>query len=436
MKLNSDIRRLMLIFPPSTSLTHWEPMVCTPMGLAYLAAAAREMGYEVSCLDAVAEDHYQSFSISDTLCRYGLSFDQIMERVRQAQPDVVGISCIFSNQWPAVREIAARVKAEFPEMIVMSGGAHPTFMSERCMRDAPLDFIIRGEGEDSFLALLSRLKSERPVDDVDGLAWRDGDNIRINPKTGFIHDLDSMPFPAHDLLPSEKYFKAALPMAFNFMHPRNLPVVTSRGCPCSCTFCSSTNLWGSYRARSADSVLKELDWLVERFGVREIKFQDDNLTIDRKRAKALFQGMIERPYYLHWNTPNGIAVWTLDEELLGLMKRSGCFEITMAIESGNQEVLSKLINKPLKLDKIREVNRLARKAGIARGAYFIVGLPGETKAQIMDTVNFERELKLDFNGIFIYNPLPGSALFNECLERGFITVDNFFEAGNHYAMTL
>ncbi len=437
MSLRSDIKKVLFIFPPSTMPVDWEAMATTPMGIAYLAAVAREKGYEVTCLDAVSEDVYRVIPVGNRMCRHGLTYDQIITRVREVKPDVVGLSCIFSNQWPAVEELSRRIKAEDPDMVLVTGGAHPSFLAEQCMSRAPLDFIVKGEAEHSFIDLLDRLKAGRPVDEVDGLVWRDGETVRMNEKTGFIQDLDSLPFPAHDLLPTEKYFKLALPMAFNFMDPHNVPVVTSRGCPCRCTFCSSTHLWGyNYRTRSAANVLKELDWLVERFGVKEIKFQDDNLTVDKNRAREIFQGMVDRPYYLHWNTPNGIAVWTLDAEMLKLMRASGCFEITMAVESGNQEVLSKIIKKPLKLDKAREVSRQAREAGIARGAYFIVGFPGESRDQIMDTVRFERELELDFPVLFIYNPLPGSALFDECLKRGYITIDNFFEAGNNYQVSV
>jgi magnesium-protoporphyrin IX monomethyl ester (oxidative) cyclase len=179
-------------------------------------------------------------------------------------------------------------------------------------------------------------------------------------------------------------------------------------------------------------VLRELDWLVDKFGIEEIKVADDNLTVNRGRAMEIFQGMIERPYRLHWNTPNGIAVWTLDRKMLTMMKESGCYEITMAIESGNQKVLNDLIRKPLKLDKAREINRVARELGISRFAYFIIGFPGETKEQIMDTIKFARELRLDLGVIFIYNPLPGSELFAECLRRGYITEKSFFEVGNQY----
>jgi len=423
----------MLVFPPSTSLASWEPMVTTPMGIAYLASAVREAGYEVACLDTVVEAHRQETPITDTVSRFGLTYDQITDRISAWKPDLVGLSCIFSNQWPSTRELAKRIKAADPEVIVVAGGAHPTFLSELCMKDAPIDFIIRGEGEESFVDLLNRIRESRATNAVDGLVYRDGDSIRSNPKVSLIEDLDSISFPAHDLLDPERYFKIALPMAYTAINPRSVPIVTSRGCPCLCTFCSSTQLWGRrYRMRSSANVLRELDWLVDKFGVREIKMQDDNLTVDRGRAKEIFRGMIERPYRLHWNTPNGIAVWTLDKEMLTLMKDSGCYEITMAIESGNQKVLNQLVKKPLKLDRVREINAAARKLGISRLSYFIIGFPGETREQIMDTIKFSRELRLDLSVIFIYNPLPGSELFEECLKRGYITEESFFESGNQY----
>jgi anaerobic magnesium-protoporphyrin IX monomethyl ester cyclase len=433
MVYNSHIRRLMLVFPPSTSIAGWEPMVTTPMGIAYLASAAREAGYEVACVDAVVDAPYQETAINDTVSRFGLTYDQIMEKIAAWKPDLVGLSCIFSNQWPATREIAKRIKAANPDAIVVAGGGHPTFLSNLCMEDAPIDFIIRGEGEESFIDLLDRIRKGRALEEVDGLVYRDGDSIRANPKVSLIKDLDSIPFPAHDLLDPERYFKLALPMGYSMMNPRSVPIVTSRGCPCLCTFCSSTHLWGKqYRTRSARNVLLELDWLVDKFRIKEIKIQDDNLTVNRGRAMEIFYGMIERPYRLSWNTPNGIAVWTLDREILTMMKKSGCYEMTMAIESGNQKVLKDLIKKPLKLDKVREINKEARDLGIFRLSYFIIGFPGETKEQIMDTIKFARELRLDLCAIFIYNPLPGSELFEECLKKGYITEKSFFEIGNQY----
>lgn len=427
------IKKVLLIFPPSTTVTTWDPMVTTPMGIAYLAASLRERGYEVAALDTVAAAPYQIEYIAEHVGRVGLSYDEITARVEKERPAVVGISCIFSNQWPAVKELARRIKALDPDILVATGGTHPSFLPERCLRESELDFIMLGEADHSFPETLDRIRSGRPLSEQDGIAFRESDGIRVNPKTRWIQNLDELPFPAHDLLPPETYFRIGLPMGYSILSNRALPIVTSRGCPCRCTFCSSTNHWGkSYRPRSPEKVIEEIQWLVDRFGVQELKFQDDNLTANRNRARRIFQEMTRFHPRIHWNTPNGIAVWTLDDEMLGLMKESGCYELTLAIESGDQEVLSHLIRKPLKLEKVEEVNRLARRHGIFRVAYFIIGFPGETRAQIENTVRFSRKLQLDWCGIFIYNPLPGSELYEECLRRGYVTEDSFFEAGNQY----
>ena len=172
----------MLVFPPSTSLSTWEPMVSTPMGIAYLASAVREAGYEVACLDTVVEAPRQETSISDTVSRFGLTYEQIMDRIAAWKPDLVGLSCIFSNQWPATRELAKRIKAADPEVIVVAGGAHPTFLSELCMTEGAIDFIIKGEGEESFVDLLNRIRNGRATHDVDGLVYREGTPSGATPK--------------------------------------------------------------------------------------------------------------------------------------------------------------------------------------------------------------------------------------------------------------
>jgi magnesium-protoporphyrin IX monomethyl ester (oxidative) cyclase len=393
----------------------------------------RERGYEVSALDALVEKPYQVQVEAEHVGRNGLSYDEIMARVEQEKPEVVGISCIFSNQWPAVKELTRRIKQLSPDILVVTGGTHPSFLPERCLKESELDFIMLSESDRSFPEALDRIRQGRSLSDLDGVAFRDGDAIRVNPKTRWIENLDELPFPAHDLFPPETYYRVALPMGYSLRSRSALPLVTSRGCPCRCTFCSSSQHWGrNYRVRSPENVMAEIEWLVSRFGVRELKFQDDNLTANRERARKIFERMAEMKPRLFWNTPNGLAIWTLDDELLGLMRRSGCYEIVLAIESGDQEVLSKLIRKPLKLDKVEQVNRLVRQHGIDRLAYFIIGFPGETRAQIANTLRFSRRLQLDWRTIFIYNPLPGSELYEECLRRGYITEDSFFQAGNNY----
>jgi radical SAM superfamily enzyme YgiQ (UPF0313 family) len=245
--------------------------------------------------------------------------------------------------------------------------------------------------------------------------------------------LDALPQPARDLFPVERYFRVNLPMQIVHRHRRNLSVSTSRGCPYACRFCSSAAHWNHrYRARPAGRVLDELTGLRERFDVREVKFEDDNLTFDRSRAERLFRGMIDRRLNLHWNTPNGIAVRHLDDGLLALMRESGCYELTLAVESGDPDVLRNIVGKPLHLEEARHAARRIRAHGIATSGFFIIGFPGETLQQIRNTLRFAEELALDRTYIFFYTPLPGTPLAEEALRGGWVGPGFDFESANNY----
>jgi len=432
-KALKPIRRVMLIFPPMYDIKHVDTMCVPPLGIACLGAFIRDQA-EVKLMDALVEGSHRRVSVSKKIELVGLSYDDILERIREYRPDMVGFSCIFSNQYASIKTLAQRIKQELdPEMVLAAGGTHPSFTPQRTLSNTSLDYIVLGEGELTLRALIDAHNQGRGVEDLDGLAYRDNGGVQVNPRVNYIENLDEMPLPARDLLPMEKYFKVNVPMGLHWKKRRNTPMVTSRGCPCHCTFCSSTVHWGKrYRFRSPESVLSEIEHLRDRYGVKELKFQDDNLTMPRKRAEAIFQGMVDRGLAMPWNTPNGVAVWTLDEELIKLMKKSGCYEMTLAVESGDPWVLENIVKKPLKLEKAVEVARLARKHGIMTAGYFIIGFPGENMEQIKNTLRFALDLKLDFVIPFIYNPLPGSELWRVCKDKGYIPEDYHYEEANNY----
>jgi radical SAM superfamily enzyme YgiQ (UPF0313 family) len=180
-----------------------------------------------------------------------------------------------------------------------------------------------------------------------------------------------------------------------------------------------------------DKVLDEMEYLIEEYGVKEIQFIDDNLTLNKKRTIELFSRMIERNLNLCWNTPQGIAANRLDEEILRKMKESGCYEITLAIESGDEKVLTDIMKKPLKLEKVTQLVKKAKKLGIMTKGFFVVGLPGETKEQMRKTFDFAKQLKLDSAGIFIASPLPGTELYRLCRENDYLVEGFSFEKINY-----
>ncbi len=418
-----QVKRILFIFPPTRIHREGIKQALPPMGVASLAAVVRGR-CEVAVLDAVAEGFHVERPSNHGFYIYGLPIDEIGRRIEAFQPDLVGITCLYSSTFPVVAELCKTSKAVAPSAVTLAGGTHPSFLPERCLDQAPeLDMIALGEGEPVLVDLLDAIEVGADLSSVDGLAFRDPSSgeIKVNPKTRFVEDLDSLPYPARDLLPMELYRQIGVPHLLFSERKRFATVITSRGCPAKCNFCSSWRFWGNrYRARSPENILDELELLIREYGVEEVQFEDDNISLGQARFRKLLQGMLDRNLGLSWSTPNGIALWALDKDLVELMKRSGCYEVTLAIESGNQQVLDEIIHKPLKLEKVPPILRELKKAGIRTSSFFIVGFPGESLEQMKETFTMPRRLGLTYAWFFIANPLPGTELYETCQEKGFL----------------
>ncbi|MCK4993884.1 MAG: cobalamin-dependent protein [Candidatus Omnitrophica bacterium] len=427
MQFRKKINKVMLLFPTGKVLK-WRFHHCEiPMGLAYLAAVLRN-DFDVKVLDGRAK--FQRMVPKNSKWEYfGFTPKEIVEQVKTYSPDVVGISCLSSFHFPDVVDLFERVKKIDNDIITVTGGTHPTFLADEVMKKhSSIDFIVMGEGEDTFYQLLMNINSEKEYDALDGLAFRNNGTYQINPKTKYIEDLDALPYPAFDLFPLDFYEKKSIPFSVTFRSKKTIPILTSRGCSAQCIFCASKNYWGKrYRMRTAENVLDEIEYMVKKYGVEEIQFIDDNLTLDKNRARKIFQGLIDRNINIHWNTPNGIAVWTLDEQMLKLMKASGCYELTVAFESGDQEVLNNIIKKPLDLKYAKKMVNKMKDLDIQVHSFFISGFPGETKEQIKRSFAFAKTMDLDSAWFFVANPTPGSELYEICKNEGYINDDFSFE---------
>ncbi len=399
-----------------------------PLGVSYLAAYIRDR-FQVRVLDAAAEGYNHEEDDSNGFFRYGLSLSEIAQRVREFQPDVVGVSCPFSPTYPVVEDIVEVVKQVDPRILTVVGGNHPTFLAEECLRRPKgrhIDFIVMGEGEERLRRLLIAWDEGSSLEGIGGLAYRDGEDLIVRPATTSIQDVDRIPFPARDLMPLDLYAKINIPHIIFLRRNANTVLFTGRGCPARCTFCSSTVFWGvqgRLRVRSAENVLDEIGECIEKYGFHEFHIEDDNFTADVPRAKALLKGIIDRGYRIRWSAPNGLAIWTLDEELIRLMKQSGAREIVLAFESGSQEVLTRLMHKPLKLSDAIEKVRLVKRYGIRHNAFFMIGMPGETLEQIHQTIDFVKTLHLEAANLFAFFPLPGTAAYELCREKGYVPED-------------
>lgn len=418
--LKEKIQKVLLIQPPLTTRTDFssEPKgIHPPLGLAYIAAVL-EGDYQVQILDAIAEGYDKEVKLERNMIRYGLAFEEIKERIEAFQPDVVGISDLFSSGFREALQICSLVKNISPEIITVMGGPHPSALPEQVLGYKEVDFVVLGEGEYSFKEFL-RSFEKKEFHDLDGVAFKNNGEVEVIPKTRFIDNLDEIPFPARHLLPMQKY--SDIGQAFIVTRKKPFaPLITSRGCTAQCTFCPVHATWGGkWRARSSENVLSEIEHLVKNYGVKEIHFDDDNLVLNRKRAQKIFQGIIDRKLNIVWTVPTGLALWAVDEDLLELMRESGCYKLYAAVESGDEYILHNVIRKPLDLKKIKPLVRAMRKLDIEVETFFVVGMPGESEDSLKRTFQFARELDADATHYFFANPMPGTKLWEICEENDY-----------------
>lgn len=408
------ITKTLLILPPCPIPKMFPKRVQIPLGIAYLASALRKENIEVSLLDSLIEGWDTVIELDEHNVMLGLTPAEIAEHSFSLKPDLVGISCMFSVQAKVTSEIASEIKKRLPNVTICVGGAHPTAMPEEVASNENIDFVVLGEGEATLVELIHALNKNTSLKNIDGICYRQkNEPMVLNKKSLYIENLDSIPFPALDLLPIELYFKLNRPHGSVSRNRRIIPIVTSRGCPARCVFCSIHPIWGKrYRARSPESIIAEIEMLVDKYTLQEIHIEDDNFTFDRKRAETICDLINEKNIKVNFTTPNGLAVWALDSQLLQKMKQAGFYRLTLAVESGSQNTLSKIIHKPLKIEHMLKVINAANKIGFDIDIFFVVGFPGETPGEMQKTFDLGKRLDVSSVKYFIATPYPGTELLD------------------------
>ena len=363
-----------------------------PLGLAYIAAVAREKGFDVKILEANAHD---------------LSYEQVEKEIKEYDPDYVALTATSSM----MNEVTKLVKLFPKKAKVILGGIHASSMPKEVMQDYPqIDYVIRREGEETIVELLQG----KPLNEIGGLSYREKNTIIHNQDSQFVEDLDSLPFPARDLLPMEKYFS---------FEARRSPIdyiVSGRGCPYRCTFCADFITSGrKLRIRSAQSLVKEIQHLVDTYGTQEIDFQDDNFTFYAQRVFEFCDLMIKTGLNkkVIWKVANGVRCDKLTLPMLKKMKQAGCYMLSLGIESGNQEILDKM-KKAEKLIDIKNAANWCNQVGIETRGLFIFGNLGENKKTMEDTITFAKSLPLDTATFHICIPMPGTEYYNIIKKEG------------------
>jgi anaerobic magnesium-protoporphyrin IX monomethyl ester cyclase len=390
--------KITLVNPPYPPSVHAHPAFI-PLGLAYLGAVAEEAGHEVTIIDCQAEK---------------LDSESFRSRLSNITSEVIGVTATTLLYKSAMKLINISKQVQ-PQATTMLGGSHGTFMDETVLNENPnLDIVVRREGEQTFIELLNKLKAKNSIDKVLGITFRKEGRVNRTPDRPFLEDLDSVPFPAHHLLPLDSLKR---------MGKILFPLITSRGCVYWCDFCSTVRMFGrGYRMRSPKNVVDEMQLVHDKYGVEQVTFYDDAFTVNRDRVLKICEELHQRKLNMTWDC--GTRVDMVDRDLLKTMQSAGCIAVWLGVESGSEVILGAM-NKRIKLDQTRQAYRAAQDAGLMTIANTVLGFPGETEQTAMETIRFIKELNPDDVGFYVATPYPGTPMYDQVKKNGWLRITDF-----------
>jgi anaerobic magnesium-protoporphyrin IX monomethyl ester cyclase len=387
------------------------------LGLEYLCASLRSAGHEVSVWDPTLGEPSH---LPNGLYYYGTTDQCSYNTIKIYQPDCVGISCHYSFASEEAYHLAVITKKVNPDIAVVMGGLFVSIFHEKALIECDaIDYCLIGESEISLVDLLSYFSGkEKNLKEIDGLIYRQGKALLKNKKCAFIDDLDSIPFPARDI------YGSRIKRLYGLGNKPALSILTSRSCPNRCSYCNMWLVHGSrWRGRSVENVINELDEILNKYKAEHVFIVDDNFTFKPERTKSICEKMIKKGYKFRWNTPNGISVKRVDEEMAVLMKRAGCANVCIAIESGSEYIRKIVMNKKISNSEIEHAVRCFKKAGIPVVGFVIIGMPGEDEGHFQKTLKFVRSLPLTSIVVSYAIPFPGTKLYANLLKEGVLDSD-------------
>ena len=387
--------KVLLVVPPAQSkVVEIFGTGGPPLNLAYLASALELEGHEVRIVDSLT---------------LGYGLEELAREVRSFDPDVVGITATTPAIYKAY-EVAELAKAISPDCKVVLGGPHATFTSPEVLSECPyVDVVVRGEGEVTLCDVVNRLARGSGLKGVLGITHRHGDTIRYEPARPMVKDVDALPWPAYHLLPMDKY---------EFDGVRFGVMLTSRGCPYRCIFCSSSKLMGKvWRARSPEDVVEEARFLSEKYRIKELEFLDDTFTLDMRRAGRIAELLIKEGLDLDWSCSSRAN--TINERLALKLRKAGCHSVYLGVESASQETLN-FLKKGITVRQVLDAFKALRKADLNIVATFILGIPCETKDMMVKTIRFAKKMGPTLAQFTIFTPYPGTEAYEEARRKGLL----------------
>ena len=421
--------KVLLIQPPVRDF-YQTPIRTQPIGLAYLAASLEQNSFEVEILDCQVTTQKKSMPVPEKFSHikefyprgdlspfrlfgeyyhFGLSYEEVSERIRQSNADAIGISSQFTPYCAEALTVASLVKSINPELPVIMGGAHVSAVPEDVLMHPSVDYAVLGEADDTLPLLLQRIKQDKLPDDIEGIGYKINGTPRIKPRRCFINELDSLPFPARHLLDFSRYTIKGKPYTV---------LITSRGCPQRCTYCSVSRVMGeTFRVRSPEKVLQEVKHCKEEYGISLFDIEDDNFTLDQKRALQILNLLIEEfgEDELQLFAMNGLSIFSLNKELIENMKRAGFHHLDLSLGSVSHPA-SKKINRPYNPEKATTVLKQAAEYKLPTTTYIIFGIPGHTLADMVQSLIYLMGQET-LIGPSIFYPTPGTNVYEELYGR-------------------
>ena len=370
-----------------------------PIGICYLAGFLEQHDFNVEILDAEVLNY---------------SLEQTLKHISESNPNIICIS-IITTTYPNSITLAKKIKERFPAIIIIVGGPHITAVPKQSIENECFDVGVVGEGEQTLLEIVE----EHPDNNwskIDGVIYRDNGKIVMTNPRSLMKDLNVLPFLPYHLLPDIRLYTMQL---HSTRATPSASIMGSRGCPFQCIYCDKSVFGTKYRTRTPKNIVNEMEHIANNFGAKEIMFHDDNITLDRQHIISICENIIKKNLKVYWAC--NARVDSLDKELLYKMKKARCWMIAVGIESGNQKILD-IANKKITLNNVRKTVTLINRIGIKVRGYFMLGLPGETKETIEDTINFALSIPLNTAEFTICTPFPNTYLYNHVSEYG--TLDN------------
>lgn len=410
------IKKILLIYPPVTWPIDKEfEGIQEPLGILYIASFLRKAGLNVSVLNFSAFDkvrkrhHYMT---------YGADPLNIKNMLRKFTPDLIGVSCPTGANEFDLFETCKIIKSIHQNTPIVVGGVHPSMMPQRILSQRAIDYVILGEGEYRLKKLIDVLNNKSSFSQFDGIAYRQSGKIIVNQSTHVIEDIDSLPFPARDLVDMKIY------SYINKKYQSHPPyfhglVEATRGCFNSCYYCAVSKFEGKkIRYRSVQNIISEISLLKKYYGVEDISFVQNNIALNKRYLKDLCSELTKiqiRPAIIAGIWPN-----ILDRDIIKAMANAGFTSIILALSSASKRVLREIMHRPVNIDRIPELVKECRKQGLLVKASFVLGMIGETKRELLESLNYPIKLKLDAAEYNVAFPLPGTNLYDLAKNKGYL----------------